>query len=690
MVSIVQPTFSGGELSPELHGRIDLARYRTSLAKCRNAYPHTQGGVSNRPGTRFVGPVDDHARKHRNIRFQYNVDQTYVLEFGHQTMRIVYQGAYVVYPVGHASAGQIVTVATPYGEEHIWDLKFVQSADVVTFTHSSFPIKDLKRMDHHDWAWEDVSFDAQIAAPTNLQGTASHAQSASEVYKYKVTAIKEDGDKVFESEGSTEVAVDSEILTVTESYVKKIDLTWTSVSGASKYNIYKEKNGLYGFIGATEGTTFKDDNIAPDLSDAIPQYNNPFNEAGKYPSCVAYYQQRRMFAGQIDAPGTIHGTKTGYYNSMAKSSPVKDDDAFSHTLASEEVNDIRHLISLDSLLVLTNGGEWRASGGSVDTPMTPSNFSAKRQGTRGASRITPLVIGNEVLFVQNKSARVRSLTYSLQTDSLIAPDISILSEHFFRNVTIVDWAYQQEPDSLIWAVRSDGKLLSFTYLPEQEVWAWALHETDGAFESVCVVSEGERDVPYFIVRRTIGGQEKRFQERMEVRELFNIRDAFFVDCGLSYDGVATSTISGLDHLEGEAVAILADGSVVSPRIVSGGTITLDQPAVKVHVGLPYQSVLETLELELEPTIAGRKKRVTSVLIKVLNSRGIFVGAAGDETVEIKQREHEALGDPIELLTTDFETNVFASWGDKGKVSLVQRDPLPMTILAVVPNIDVAS
>jgi hypothetical protein len=266
----------------------------------------------------------------------------------------------------------------------------------------------------------------------------------------------------------------------------------------------------------------------------------------------------------------------------------------------------------------------------------------------------------------------------------------VLSNHLFEGLTLDEWAYAQAPHSIVWAVRSDGVMLSLTYMREHQVWAWCQHDTAGLYESVCTVSEGTEDAVYVAVKRTINGVVRRYVERLQSRIVNDVRDSFFVDAGLSYDGAAATVISGLDHLEGETVTILADGSVSASQIVSAGTITLPAAASVVHVGLAYTSEIKTLDFDLAQARApaNAKRRVTEVVVKVERSRGLWVGPDADHVVEVKQRDVEPYGDPIELFTADIKIAIPPSWGRSGSIVLQQLDPLPLTVLAVLPEVEV--
>jgi hypothetical protein len=682
--SLPQRSFSGGELAPSLHSRVDLAKYQSGCKTLRNFFVHAHGGASNRPGLKYVAEVKDSTARVRLIPFQFSSSQTYVLEFGNLYMRVYTNGAQVL------SGGPPYEIATPYTTAQLPTLKFVQSADVMTLTHPSHAPRNLSRTGHASWTLATITLAPALAAPASPVASPTNGTGAVPTHtdSYKVTAVRAE---TLEESLPTAAATCSNfpLNPATGTYNT---VTWSAVAGATKYNVYKESNGsgIHGYIGSATGLTFTDNNLGPDEGDTPPASRDPF-AASNHPGAVTYHQQRRVFGASTTGPQTVWMSQSGNYTNFNVSSPSRDDDAVTFTLASPQVNEIRHFVPLNDLLVLTSGGEFKVTGGgSGGDPITPSAVTVRPQGYRGSSHVPPLLIGETALFVQQKGSIVRDLGYSIDVDGYTGSDLSVLSNHLFESATIDEWAYAQAPHSIVWTVMSDGRLLSLTYMREHQVWAWTRHDTDGTFESVCSVSEGTEDAVYVVVNRTIGGATRRYVERLQGRMVNAVSDAFFVDSGLTYSGSPATTISGLGHLEGKTVAILADGSVAPSKVVSGGSITLPRAASVVHVGLPYTSEMVTLDLELGPRGASKQRRVVEVMVKVERSRALWAGPDADHMTEFKQRDAEPYGSPIGLLTGDMRLAIPPAWGRSGSIVVQQRDPLPLTVLAVIPEVDVGS
>lgn len=508
-------------------------------------------------------------------------------------------------------------------------------------------------------------------------------------YTYVVTAVDDSG---VESLPSSSASITTDSLSVTAG----VRVSWNTVAGADHYRIYKDPSnstGVFGWIGDSNTAIFEDFNIAPISSDAPPSDRQPFTDTDDKPSAVTYYQQRQVFANTNNEPQTVFTTQSANYQSLRTSTPARDDDAITFTIAGRQVNEIRHLVALDALILMTSGGEWRTTEGQ-DQVLVPSTVGVRIQTYNGASRVPPVVINDTVVYVQEKGARIRDLNYAFSNDKYTGNDLSIMSEHLFENQEIVEMAFAAEPYGILWCVRDDGVLLGLTYQREHQVWGWHQHSTNGEIESVATISEDGRDAVYVIVNRTVNGASVRYVERMEKRIVNAAEDSFFVDSGLSYDGAPATVISGLDHLEGEAVDVLADGNVLTGHTVSSGQITLVREASKVHVGLSYLPAIELLDLDVassSETLKDKKVSVSRVTVEFEASRGGFVGPKKDDGTtgtmyEIKPRFDSDGYNSITLKTYKGDVIIDPLWGQGGGVRIEQRAPLPMAILSVIPEV----
>lgn len=540
-VRTLQRSFAGGEMSPEMFGRIDDVKYQTGAATMKNFVATPQGPAENRPGTAFVRAVKDSTKRTRLIPFTYSTTQTMVIELGAGYIRFHTQGATLM------SGGSPYEIANPYAEADLFDIHYVQSADVMTLVHPNYAPRELRRLGATSWTLTTVNFGAPIAAPTGVTATRYIPASASvnadtyETMSYVVTAIT--SDEVGESVSSSVASVTNNIYVTGATNT----ISWTAVAGAARYRVYKLLGGLYGYIGSTTGTSIVDNNIAPDLSTTPPIYDNEFTSTSNYPGAVSYFEQRRCFAGTINEPQKIWMTKSGTESNLSYGLPIRDDDRIEFRVAAREANTIRHIVPLTQLLLLTGSAEWRVSSLNSDE-ITPTTISVRPQSYIGSSNVQPVIINNALLYCAARGGHVRELGYNWQANGFITNDMSIRSAHLFDNFEISDMAFAKAPIQMIWFVSTSGMLLGLTYVPEQQIGAWHKHETDGVFESCTVVAEGNEDRLYVIVRRVVNGNTVRYIERMASRHFQNLQDAFFVDSGATYDGTNTTattvTVSG--------------------------------------------------------------------------------------------------------------------------------------------------
>lgn len=320
-------------------------------------------------------------------------------------------------------------------------------------------------------------------------------------------------------------------------------IAWTAVTGALKYSVYRRDNGIFGLIGETETATFDDNNLTPDMDLNPPKQRNPFLGTGNYPRCSGYHEQRRVFGGWDNSPNTTEHSVTGQRNNYTKSPTSRASDAITATLVADEVHVIRQMLTLNDLLLFTSEGVWRVYSG-ADSGFAAATMKQKPQSLWGSSIRQPIAVGDTALYVQENDAVVRAVNYSLTADSYSSTDMTLLANHIFKTSQVVDWAFCKYPDPRIYVVKDDGTAACLTFYKEQEVIAWTNLDTDGEFESVTSLRPSSsfiEDLPYFVVKRTINGQTVRNVERFQTRIFDDVRDAKFLDCGISYDDPKTIT-----------------------------------------------------------------------------------------------------------------------------------------------------
>lgn len=667
-------SFNGGEVTPEFFGRIDDGKYQTGLALCQNFIVLPHGPIANRGGLRLVREAKDSTKRTRVLRFAWSAEQTLLIEFGEGYFRFHTNGATVLNGVSPYE------LAHPYLESQLFDVQYVQSADVMTLVHPAHPPRELRRLGATNWQLTEIIFGTTSPTPGIATVVASGTPTNPKTYTYGVTTV---------------IGAEESLLGPTSTASNNLDeagtlntLSWTAVPGVDFYRVYRFEGGVMAFAGAADSNTFVDEGIVVDASLTPPNAKNPFTGPGKFPAAVTYFEQRRAFASTLEEPQMLWMTRPGTESNLNTSLPVRDDDAVNFRLAARERNTIRHLVPLQDLIVQTGAAGWK-----IGENITPSSLLAKPQAFVGASRVPPLTTNTSLVFCAARGGHVRELGFSQDRGGYITNDLSLRASHLFGDYTLVDAALAEAPYPTCWFVSTSGALLGCTYLPEESIGAWHRHTTAlGVFESIAVVAEGEEDALYAVVRRQINGESVRFIERMNTRKVLadNAADAFFVDAGLEYEGPPVTALSGLGHLEGCEVAVLADGGVLPRKTVTGGSIALGTEASRVIVGLPIEARAKTLPFaaEMEGFGQGRPKNILQVWARVSNTRGMWAGADFDDMYEVKPRIDEPLGSPPVLFTGELEVTPAQGWDVDGSVCFEQKDPLPTTLLAVVLKVGI--
>lgn len=587
---------------------------------------------------------------------------------------------------------RIHRTASPYNASELASLDYEQTADVLYLAHENHSPTKLIRSGHAEWAFTAVTFGPLIAAPTGVNATATNpntdAANSGNAYfpqaaSYVVTAYNEDTGQ--ESRASSPDAATND-LSLKRNYNT---ITWNAVTGATAYRIYKsESTQSYGYIGTTDATSFIDDNIGPDLSEGPPVGENPFSGDGDKPATITFHEQRAFWGRTRNNPNAIYGSRSADYENMDFRRPLREDDAFSIGLVANKVNAVNQLVSTSQgLLALTSHNIFTVQGANDDYIAANPPPRVRPAISRGCSRLNPITVDNVVFYETAKGSSVHMIGYEFELDGIRSDDLTIFARHLFRNMDIVEWGFAEKPASCIWAVRGDGKLLCLTWDQAQEVWGWTLCETDGAFESVCVINEDGEDRPYFIVRRTINGVDKRYVERMASELWEDQSDACYLDCARTFvNETAVQIVDRLDHLEGCEVVALVDGNVVHGLTVASGQVQLPFPGFTITIGLPFTAMIETLPLTVQTSQGwsiARVQQAGRVVIKVIRSRGLIAGPDEDQMFAVKDRDQEGLGDPTELLTGTYEVEMAGTSGTETVVIVKSEDPLPMHIAGIM-------
>lgn len=503
--------------------------------------------------------------------------------------------------------------------------------------------------------------------------------------------------KVFTSNDSDEEANEfaQEVL-----YRFDSDLDSGSASLTLKHKKITEGEGVVEITAVTDSTHAAADVLVSDDRDEPNELvattataywsEGAWSDVRGWPRAIAFHEQRFFAAGTRHAPQTIWASCVGDYPNFRAGD--EDADALSFTLASNEVNAIQWMLPSRKLVIGTVGNEWQLGSSSGSDPLTPTNVQAIPETGYGSMAIAPVRVGSASLFVQQHARRIRELVYEFQSDGLVAPDLNLLSPHLL-SAKIAGMAYQDYPYKVLWTWLEDGALRAMTYERDNKVMAWQRHSTDGLVESMAVIPGADRDELWACIQRTLNGSPTYCIELLETDEYADRVDRFFVDCGLTYDGIPVSAVSGLEHLAGKTVAVQVDGAVHRNLVVSdAGTIALDVPGSIVHVGLPYTSMLKTLPLEGGApggSGQGKTKRIHEVTLRLLDSLGPKIGVNESSLLPVPVRRGlDRMDSPPELFSGDYNVRIDSSYGLSPIVVLVQDQPAPLELLAIVNHFSV--
>lgn len=719
-LSHIQTNFTAGEITPKLYGRVDIESYPNSAKSLRNTTVMVQGGATRRPGTVYVGATGDSGvRKARLIGFVIDRARSYAIEFGHQFLRFFKDGARVL------ELGLPYQIVTPYTEADLFDVRYAQIGDQMILVHPNYAPRVLTWYGDTSWVLALAEFFPQpsdesgdvfnttltlSAATVGAGRTATSGAAAfqpSDVGRPLIsgqglgvitayTSATQVTVNITQAFASTSLAAnawrigESPKVQVTPSTKEPLfgacDLTATA--GAWK----PEHVGAQVFInaGIVEITSITSATIAAGrilvkLADTIAAPSEGWalqfpvwNAVQGYPRAVTVFEQRLIFGGSSAYPLTVWGSRTNSFFDFTQGG--NDDDAFVFKIGADDASVIEHLNAVRQLLVLTYSGEYSMTGG-PQRPITPSNVQVRPQSFHGAAgSVRPIRTESEVLFAQRAGKQVRAIGYRYDFDGFTAPDVSVRADHIISR-GVVDFGLQRSPQPIVWVVLADGGLASCTYDRDQGVIAWTPCDTDGVVESIETVPAGDVDHAYLIVRRTINGATVRYIERLD--------DARETDAALvQTSGSPFTVVTGLAHLEGKTVDVLADGVAQPQAVVTGGQITLGRSATSAEVGLNYRSVWETLPLEVSAPVGstmGANISVHKAFVRLLETVGIRVN---DQTVAFRELGPGLLNRPVPPFTGDKEIST-SGWAKSGGVVKVEQvQPYPATVLAIGKKVSI--
>lgn len=451
--------------------------------------------------------------------------------------------------------------------------------------------------------------------------------------------------------------------------------------------------GLVRITGITSDTVATADVYSPLESTAATELwtEGAWSAVQGHPRSVCLHQQRVNFGGTVKRPQSIWGSVTADFENFRRS--TLDDGSFLYQIASEKSFLIQWMVSQGDLIIGTSLDEWLASS-PENAAVTPTNLTFRRQSAYGSAYIQAELINETVVFVQRNFIKMRRMIYR-DTGRYGAADLSVLSSHLFAS-GVRQFAWQSQVQSILWVVMEDGRLLGMTFEEEQNVFAWHEHTTDGEIRSVAAIHGPQGDEVWFVVDR----EGVYSIERFDPRTLFSGTEGdttarrCYVDAAVLKESTeAMATLTGLDHLEGRTVSILADGAQQPDQEVVGGEITLDPEASVVCAGLPYTFEVQPMKMEASlnnGTSQGRRHALRGVMLRVIDSLGGSVADYPGATVEeIQYRTVEMPMDaPPPTFTGDIHMSLWADHRDAVDIIITHNEPLPFTLAGMVVKVDI--
>lgn len=680
----IQTEFTAGELSPFLEGRIDIDKYGAGASLIENLICLKQGPLVRRGGFKYVAGVKDSSDETVLIPFRFSIGDNYQIEAGDTYFRFYKDRAQIM------DGGSPYEAVSPYASTDLLDsdlrpqYQFTQSADVLFITHGSYEIRTLGRVSDTDWTVSTIDLVDGPYLPENATDTTFTLSGTTGSVTVTASAVAGiNGGSGFQSTDVGRLIRWKDVAN---------DWTWLEITA---YTSTTEVTATIKGEDASATTATNDWRLGV------------YSDTTGWPTVCGFFQDRLVLAGSSSYPDRYDLSRTGGYSDTElqfapsdADGTVTDDAAITGTLQSGQINQIQWVSQDERGLVIgTTGADWIVRPDTANGVLTPSNSKADKIASIGSASVAPINAESGTLYIQRAGRKIYDVIYNFDRDQLKPRDVSIASDHITLT-GISEMAFQQEPANVAWMRRFDGKLIGLTYYPDEQIFAPHGHViggTDVKVRSISVIPDpdGERDEVWAIVERTINGATVKYVEYMTrfFESDMAKADAVHVDSALVYDGVATGTITGLDHLEGETVKVMVDGKSHPDLTVSSGSVTLanDVTGSKVAIGLGNTWKFNSLRPEgagaRDGTSQGKVKRITGIVVRLLNTLGLRYGPDENNTDEYEFEQGAEYGEDLALYTGDtpFLRGPF-SYEQDGRVYMEHDGVFPACILAIMPDI----
>lgn len=738
-----QPSFSAGIISTELFSRIDFSKLASGVRQCENFEVRPAGGVVYRPGTEMIAPVGDPTHNVCLIEFTESRMSGYCLEFGHNYIRFIKNGAQI------KSGGNPVQITTTYTGDELRGIKYAQYKNQMYIVHPNHKPAILTRNSDTNWTLTDMVFNPAVPTISNVTISKLTAKDSGTIvnydgWQYAVSVEDPDGHEGM-AKKSNIITSDIDLL---NQHIKVAFSSPAGVSAGYNFIIYRIYRGEFffvykmPFVTGTSNYEFTDLSFTPDTTRSIKEGFTAFNNSN-YPAAVGFWNQRLVFANTPKKPNAIYGSCVGAFDDFTTTICKNADEAFELELNSGTTDEITDITPMDDLIVHTQSKIWRCVGTS------PANMSAYIESYSGASGIRPYVYKKSILYVDSSHNTVSNFIYSYELNGYVGQNLDILCRDLMDGHTIEAVAFRDNPYGVLYCIRDDGVLLGLTYLKEENIYAWHKHTTKGEFLDVCAVDCPVDDELYVVVKRDSGTYIELFRDQIDVSE--GIDDSWHLDCAsrhiettqyyawqdedenivytatatpnvgttvlkdrsgtvlgdvdsvdagsITVDGVeyerfekadgkrTVSSVSGLTQFSGQKVSVMADGNEYTDVEVSNaGEVTLERPCSNILVGLPYIGIVEPIPVDLKfqdaGTTVGLNRRIRNATIRYFRTRGLWYGTSINKLYQIKPYVYEDIGEDIPLETNVLNVEVADTYKTESAFMVVQKSPFPALVQSI--------
>ncbi|MDA0998372.1 MAG: hypothetical protein O2944_09225 [Proteobacteria bacterium] len=635
-INIEKTNFTGGEISPRLLGRGDLKAYANGAAALRNVFIHATGGIVRRPGLRYVATALGVGRL---LAFEFNTEQVYLPVFTDSRLDV------------YKDDEQVAYLTTPWTAAQINQIVWVQSADTLFVTHHDIEPQKITRTSHTDWSiavW--VFLDQQ-----------KPAEGGDPAYD----RIQQPHHKFAADDVTMTASATSGSITLTASAT-----VFDADHAGLRFRVQNKEVLIDSITSATVASATVKETLAG-TSATKDWEEQSFSAVRGWPVSVCFHQDRLVIGGSRDLPNRLWLSKSADLFNFDLGEGL-DDESIEFAILSDQVNAIRAVFSGRHLQVFTSGAEWMVSG----DPLTPENLQLKRQTRVGVPvdrSVPPRDVDGATVFVARDSSGVREFLFADVEQAYQSTDLATTAHH------LIDAPLDQDYDNsrrLLHVVMSNGTLGTLTAYRSEQVNAWSLQETEGSFQSIAVVGTDT----YVLVLRGADHLIETFDDMLST------------DSAIRQTSETPETSwSGLDHLDGASIAILADGSPRDDATVASGAIELGYAASTLEAGYAYAHRVEPMPPAFGAGGSGMgvKVRPIAITMRLKDTSALRIDV-GRGFVDVPFRNlGGALLDQAPLSFTGDKTIRALGWRTVGPTPLwwIEQDiPLPFNLLSVVTKI----